>query len=162
MEAFLQQPPCPEWGQNATHVLPQTVLFVDDDATMLAFHQKILVSEGYRILTATSARAGFDMLARHHVDVVVADYVMPEMNGIEFLKRVRQLYPSTVRLMLSGASDMHSLIATINEGAIYKFLEKPVSARPLRQALRDAFLVHDDQLAKSRCTSDSQRTKVTL
>ncbi len=140
MEAFLQQPPCSEWGQEETQGLPRTVLLVDDDATMLTFHQKLLVPEGYRILTATSARDGFDVLAHHHVDVVVADYVMPEMNGIEFLKRVRQLYPSTVRLMLSGASDMHSLVATINEGAIYKFLEKPVSAQPFRQALRDAFL----------------------
>ena len=49
----------------------------------------------------------------------------------------------TIRLMLSGASDMHSLIATINEGAIYKFLEKPVSARPFRQALRDAFMTQN-------------------
>ena len=97
---------------------------------MLTFHQNLLVSEGYRILTATSARDGFDLLARQQVDVVVADYVMPEMDGIEFLKRVRQLYPDIIRLMLSGASDMHSLIATVNESSIYKFLEKPVSARP--------------------------------
>jgi CheY-like chemotaxis protein len=142
MEALLQQPPCLEWGQDETQVLPRTVLLVDDDPSMLTFHQKLLGSEGYRILKATSAREGFDVLARHHVDVVVADYMMPEMDGIEFLKRVRQLYPRTVRLMLSGASDMHSLIATINEGAIYKFLEKPASARPFRQALRDAFLAY--------------------
>ena len=140
MEALLQQPPCLEWGQDETPVLPRTVLLVDDDPSMLTFHRKLLVSESYHILTATNARDGFDVLARHHVDVVVADYMMPEMNGIEFLKRVRQLYPSTVRLMLSGASDMHSLIATVNEGAIYKFLEKPTSARPFREALRDAFL----------------------
>jgi DNA-binding NtrC family response regulator len=140
MEALLQQPPCPEWGQHETQVLLRTVLLVDDDTSMLTFHQKLLVSEGYHILTATSARDGFDVLARHHVDVVVADYEMPEMNGIEFLKRVKQLYPSIVRIMLSGASDMHSLIATINESAIYKFLEKPVSARPFRQTLREAFL----------------------
>ncbi len=142
MEALLQQPPCLEWGQDETQVLPRTVLLVDDDPSMLTFHQKLLGSEGYRILKATSAREGFDVLARHHVDVVVADYMMPEMDGIEFLKRVRQLYPRTVRLMLSGASDMHSLIETINEGAIYKFLEKPASARPFRQALRDAFLAY--------------------
>jgi diguanylate cyclase (GGDEF)-like protein len=142
MEALLRQPPCLEWGQDETQVLPRTVLLVDDDASMLTFHQKLLGSEGYRILKATSARDGFDVLARHHVDVVVADYMMPEMDGIEFLKRVKQLYPRTVRLMLSGASDMHSLIETINEGAIYKFLEKPASARPFRQALRDAFLAY--------------------
>jgi diguanylate cyclase (GGDEF)-like protein len=140
LEALLRQPPCPEWRQAETQELQRTVLLVDDDASMLTFHQKLLASEGYHILTATSARDGFDALARHQVDVVVADYMMPEMNGIEFLKRVKQLYPSTVRLMLSGASDMHSLIATVNEGAIYKFLEKPTSARPFREALRHAFL----------------------
>jgi DNA-binding NtrC family response regulator len=140
MEALLQQPLGPQWGQDETQGLLRTVLLVDDDASMLTFHQKLLVSEGYCIRTATSARDGFDVLARHQVDVVVADYEMPEMNGIEFLKRVKQLYPNIVRIMLSGASDMHSLIATVNESAIYKFLEKPVSARPFRQALRDAFL----------------------
>jgi DNA-binding NtrC family response regulator len=142
MATVLQHPPYWEWGQDETQEAPRTVLLVDDDATMLTFHQKLLASEGYRILTATSALDGFDILARHHVDVIVTDYMMPEMNGIEFLKRVRQLYPSIVRLMLSGASDMHSLIATINEGAIYKFLEKPASARPFRRALRDAFLAY--------------------
>jgi diguanylate cyclase (GGDEF)-like protein len=121
MEAFLQQPPRPEWGEDETQGWLRTVLFVDDDASMLTFHRKLLVSEGYRILTATSARDGFDLLARYQVDVVVADYVMPEMNGIEFLKRVRQLYPGTIRLMLSGASDMHSLIATINEAPSTSF-----------------------------------------
>ena len=141
MEALLQQPPCPEWGKEETQGLMRTVLLVDDDASMLTFHQKLLVSEGYRILTATSARDGFDLLARQRVDVVVSDYVMPEMDGIEFLKRVRQLYPGIIRLMLSGASDMHSLIATVNESSIYKFLEKPVAAHPFRQALRDAFLI---------------------
>jgi diguanylate cyclase (GGDEF)-like protein len=141
MEALLRQPPRPDWGEEETQGLRRTVLLVDDDAAMLTFHKKLLVSEGYRILTATSARDGFDLLARHQVDIVVTDYVMPEMDGIEFLKRVRQLYPDIVRVMLSGASDMHSLIATVNEGYIYKFLEKPVSAHPFRQALRDAFLV---------------------
>jgi diguanylate cyclase (GGDEF)-like protein len=142
METVLRQPPYWEWGQDETQGSPRTVLLVDDDTTMLTFHQKLLASEGYRILTASSAQDGFDILARQHVDVIVTDYMMPEMNGIEFLKRVRQLYPSIVRLMLSGASDMHSLIATINEGAIYKFLEKPASARPFRRALRDAFLAY--------------------
>jgi diguanylate cyclase (GGDEF)-like protein len=141
MEALLRQPPRPDWGEEETQGLRRTVLLVDDDASMLTFHKKLLVSEGYRILTATSARDGFDLLARHQVDIVVTDYVMPEMDGIEFLKRVKQLYPGIVRVMLSGASDMHSLIATVNEGYIYKFLEKPVSAHPFRQALRDAFLV---------------------
>ena len=104
------------------------ILVADDEPS-------VRESVGYAL-----AQDGFDVLARHQVDVVVADYEMPEMNGIEFLKRVKQLYPSIVRIMLSGASDMHSLIATVNESAIYKFLEKPVSARPFRQALRDAFL----------------------
>ena len=55
MEAFLQQPPRPEWGEDETQGWLRTVLLVDDDASMLTFHRKLLVSEGYRIPTATSA-----------------------------------------------------------------------------------------------------------
>jgi len=94
----------------------------------------IFANDGIQALEKLSTETSFVP------DYIFIDFNMPRMNGIEFLKRVRQLYPGTVRVMLSGASDMHSLIATINEGAIYKFLEKPVSARPFRQALRDAFL----------------------
>lgn len=74
--------------------------------------------------------------------MVVADQLMPEMKGTDFLKRVRELYPDTLRIVLSGHSDMGTLIEAINEGAIYKFLAKPVPGNTLQTTLREAFLLY--------------------
>ena len=120
---------------------PPTVLIVDDDPNTLRVHSRVLGFDGYRILTASSAVSALELLAKNDVGVVISDYQMAGMNGNEFLSRVRRLYPSSVRLMVSGASDIQSLIDSVNEGAIYKFLEKPVPTSELRETIREAFAV---------------------
>jgi response regulator RpfG family c-di-GMP phosphodiesterase len=64
---------------------------------------------------------------------------MPEMSGTEFLARVRQLYPDTVRIVLTGYTDLDSVTGAINRGAIYKFLTKPWDDDLLREQIREAF-----------------------
>lgn len=123
----------------------RTMLLVDDEATITTALSRLLRRDGYRILTANSARQGLELLARHQVGVVIADQLMPEMNGTEFLRRVRELYPDTVRIMLSGHGSLETLVEAINQGAIYKFLSKPVVADLLRTTLREAFALHDIQ-----------------
>jgi diguanylate cyclase (GGDEF)-like protein/PAS domain S-box-containing protein len=118
-----------------------TLLLVDDEPNITASLNRILHREGYRILTASNAREGLELLACHRIEVVIADQCMPEMKGTEFLRRVRDLYPGTVRIILSGRSDMNTLIDAINEGAIYKFLVKPVTDRILRTTVHEAFLI---------------------
>ena len=114
-------------------------MIVDDDTSLLGSIAKSLGTESYRIFTAASAREGFDLMARHHVGVVVADHLMPEMTGTEFLEKACKLYPQTVRVMLSGRSDMNSLVSAVNAGSIYKFLEKPTPIELLRKTIREAF-----------------------
>jgi EAL domain-containing protein (putative c-di-GMP-specific phosphodiesterase class I)/CheY-like chemotaxis protein len=143
VEALLREP-----QRYASEILEQalsqrTILLVDDDSNTLNALNRVLAQDGYQILTAACVREGFDLLAEHDVAVVVADYKMPGMDGSDFLKQVSKLFPSVIRIMLSGDSDMQSVIRTVNEGAIYKFLEKPVSAQLLRDTLRQAFLRHD-------------------
>ncbi|MCP4409337.1 MAG: EAL domain-containing protein [Gammaproteobacteria bacterium] len=146
MEAFLQEP-----SQCVSTILEETVsqstiLLVDDDANTLNALNRLITPEGYHILNATCAQEGFDLLAKHDVAVVMADYKMPEMDGIEFLKNVSKLFPSVIRMMVSGESDLKSIIKTVNEGAIYKFLEKPVTGEVLRDTLRQAFLRHEQSI----------------
>ena len=126
-------------GQNG-----QAVLLVDDDTKMIKALTKALTGEKYTVLAATRAREGLELLAQNQIGVVVADFLMPEMNGSEFLERVRRLFPATVRIMLSGHCDTKSLVSAVNAGAIYKYLEKPVRTKVLRDTLRDAFAVHED------------------
>lgn len=117
----------------------QTLLLVDDEPAVLSALKRLLRRDGYQILTATSAREGFDLLATHEVQVILSDQRMPEMNGTEFLSRVRDLYPDTIRIMLSGYADLSSVTDSINRGSIYKFLNKPWDDEALRTGVREAF-----------------------
>ena len=67
---------------------------------------------------------------------------MPEMSGTEFLSRVKAIHPNTVRIVLSGYTDLKSVTDAINEGAIYKFLTKPWDDQQIREQIRQAFLYH--------------------
>lgn len=121
------------------------LLLVDDEPDILHALQRVLRRDGYRILTATSGREALELLSNHPVKVVVSDQRMPEMNGTEFLSRVKELHPATVRIMLTGYSDLKSLTDGINRGAIWKYLEKPWEERALRETLREAFRVAENR-----------------
>ena len=115
------------------------VLLVDDDPNTLKIHSHLLKMDGFRVLSAPNAKQGLSELAKNEIRVIISDYQMSGMNGNEFLWRVKELYPDSIRIMLSGASDKESLIESVNQGAIYKFLEKPVSSLLLRETVRMAF-----------------------
>jgi diguanylate cyclase (GGDEF)-like protein/PAS domain S-box-containing protein len=129
-------------GAGGTAVdAPPTLLLVDDEPNILNALKRLLRRDGYNILTATSPAAAFDLLAQNPVQVVVSDQRMPEMNGTEFLSRVKQLYPETIRIVLSGYTDLETVTEAINRGAIYRFLTKPWEDDALRSQIREAFRV---------------------
>ncbi len=117
----------------------RTLLLVDDEPNILSSLKRLLRHDGYHIVTATSAAEGLQRLAEQPIDVIVSDQRMPGMTGVEFLHRVRALYPSTVRLVLSGFTELQSIIDAVNEGAIYKFLTKPWDDQRLRAHVAEAF-----------------------
>ncbi|MBI5923446.1 MAG: EAL domain-containing protein [Betaproteobacteria bacterium] len=117
----------------------RTLLLVDDEANILSALKRLLRHDGYDILTALSAAQGMEMLAIHPVDVIISDQRMPGMSGVEFLRRVKTLHPETVRLVLSGYTDLQAVTDAINEGAIYKFLTKPWDDGILRANIEEAF-----------------------
>ena len=116
-----------------------TLLVVDDEIGITNALKRTLRREGYRVLTAGSALEGLELLAKHEVQVILSDQRMPQMNGTEFLSRVRELYPDTIRIVLSGYTDLETITEAINRGAIYKFLTKPWDDDLLREQLREAF-----------------------
>jgi DNA-binding NtrC family response regulator len=115
-----------------------TILCVDDDSTILLLLSIQLAPEGYQLLTASSAAEGLKLLEEHAVTVVVSDLRMPEMDGIEFLSQVRSRWPDTVRILLTGQSDIDATIAAINEGGVYRYIAKPFSRNDLLLSVRDA------------------------
>ena len=129
-------------GAPAAHAATRarTLLLLDDEANILTSLKRLLRREGYTILIANNSTEAFELLAAHPVGVVVSDQRMPDMTGTEFLSRVKELYPDTVRMVLSGYTDLQSVIEAINEGSIYRFLTKPWDDDQLRSTLREAFL----------------------
>jgi diguanylate cyclase (GGDEF)-like protein len=117
----------------------RTLLLVDDEANILTSLKRLLRRDGYTILTADSGLAGLELLARNSVDVIISDQRMPGMTGVEFLRRAKEIHPETIRMVLSGYTELQSVTDAINEGAIYKFLTKPWDDIQLRTNIEEAF-----------------------
>jgi len=129
------------------------VLLVDDDRNFLAATRRALVHEKYTVYAEADIGEAFNLLACEPIGVVIADYEMPEMEGPEFLRRVARLHPRIVRVMLSGRSGSGTVISAVNEGEIFRFLEKPISLAMLRQTLRDAFARYESEATDPQAAS---------
>jgi len=118
---------------------PVRILFVDDEQNILRALQRFFLEDEYEILTATSGTEALDLLtAENRIQVVVSDYRMPQMDGVDFLRRVRERWPQTVRVVLSGFADTAAMVSAINEGQIYRFIPKPWDETELRMTVAAA------------------------
>jgi response regulator RpfG family c-di-GMP phosphodiesterase len=114
------------------------VLVVDDSHEDIEILMRALAPDGYRIVTANSAAAGFEALAQIAFQIVISDYMMPGMTGVEFLAGVRTLYPDAVRIVMSGVGDMATLTDAVNEASVHKYVAKDWSDARIRAAVREA------------------------
>lgn len=133
----------PELFATAKHDM--TLLLVDDEENVLRSLVRLFRRDGYRILAAGNVRDAFDLLATNDVQVILSDQRMQDMSGTEFLGRVKMLYPDTVRMVLSGYTDLATVTDAINRGAIYRFLTKPWNDDELREHIRQAFRTHEER-----------------
>jgi len=115
------------------------ILFVDDEPNVLqAFERQF--RKQFEIHTAVGPAPGLTAVAENGpFSVIVSDLRMPGMDGIEFLTRVRQMAPDTVRVMLTGQADLGASIAAVNHGNIFQFLTKPCPSETLARVLDSAF-----------------------
>ncbi|OMH25896.1 HD domain-containing phosphohydrolase [Motiliproteus sp. MSK22-1] len=103
----------------------ESLLFVDDERNILSSLRRLFRPLNYTVHLASSGREGLEILKQHPIDLIVSDMRMPEMDGAEFLAEAAKLYPESVRILLTGFSDLTSTIDAINEGKIYRYLSKP-------------------------------------
>ena len=134
----------------------RTLLLVDDEPNILSALRRLLRKDGYRILTASGGPEGLEILSNEKVDVIMSDQRMPEMSGVEFLRQARKMSPDTVRIILSGYSELQYITDAINEGAIYKFLTKPWDDELIRKNIADAF-AFKEMLTENHRLSDEIR-----
>lgn len=124
------------------------VLLVDDEVNVTDGLKRNLRKEPLDIFTASSGRQALAILAEQSIDIVVSDERMPEMSGAEFVSRVHEQYPATVRIMLSGQADLQAVVKAVNDGQIYRFLFKPCKPEELIATINQA-LKHKELLDRS-------------
>ncbi len=103
-----------------------TVLIVDDEEMVTTSLRNLFRLESdYQVVTHTSARKALSTAGNGDVDLVISDYLMPEMDGITFLARFKEIQPHAVRVLLTGYADKENAIRAINAVGLYQYLEKP-------------------------------------
>ena len=123
------------------------VLVVDDEPNVTAALEMGLRAQRFAIHTENSADAALGFLESNEVDVVVSDERMPGMNGCTFLSQVRQRWPETMRVMLTGHADSRAMLDAINEAQVYRFLTKPCSAEDVAFCVRHAAAAKAQRMA---------------
>lgn len=120
----------------------RTLLIVDDDIEVTDALSRQLYRDDYEILTANSTTAAFELLATREIRVVISDQRMPGIQGVEFLRRVRELHPHTVRILLTAYAELNLVAQAVNEGRIYKFITKPWEVNRLREEVQEALAAY--------------------
>jgi two-component system response regulator HupR/HoxA len=118
-------------------VTPPKVLLVDDVRLVLTSLKRVLDRAGFAVVTCESAAEALALLEREEVDVIVADFMMPGMNGIELLKEVAPRWPRIRRCMLTAQADKELLARSLADGLLHRAFSKPWSNPELIGALRE-------------------------
>ena len=119
-----------------------SVLFVDDERSVLSSLERFLISEPYQKLFVQSAEAGLKIFKNQRVHVVVSDMKMPKMDGLTFLREIKEKYPDTIRIVLSGFSEIAQIIPCINTGEVFRYITKPIEPEEFKTILCDAIELH--------------------
>lgn len=123
-----------------------SVMFVDDEPLVLRSIARLLETAPLEVLTAGSGAEALRVLEQRPVDVLVADFDMPQMTGLELLGIVRQRYPGVVRMVLTGNATVERAMVAINEGEVARLFEKPFDGVTFRQTL----VAFADRIARQR------------
>jgi DNA-binding NtrC family response regulator len=114
------------------------VVIVDDEEMVLtSINAYLRLETDYDVVTFTSAKKALEYLGQNRADLVISDYLMPEMDGISFLAKVRILKPEIPRIILTGYADKENAIKGINEVGLYQYVEKPWDNDELRLIIRN-------------------------
>ncbi len=103
-----------------------TILFLDDEERIVRTLGVLFKTQGkYDVLTSVSAKEALQYFDEHEIHVVVSDQRMPEMSGVDFLSKVQEKSPNTIRILLTGYADLDAIVGSINEGEVYRYITKP-------------------------------------
>ncbi len=115
-----------------------TVLVVDDEEIVLkSIGNYLEIETDYNILTFSSPLEALESIEKKEIDLVISDYLMPEITGIEFLLKVKEKYPLATRIILTAYADKENAIRAINELGLFHYIEKPWDNEQLKLIVRN-------------------------
>lgn len=126
------------------------IVCVDDDPDILASVARTLKRDGYEIVTSTDPNEVLAILARRTAAVLVSDFEMPQMNGVDLAVAARNIRPETIRILLTGNSQMSTAVSGINVGEVFRFIPKPFEADELRREVALAVTKHAELASQLR------------
>ena len=120
-----------------------SILIVDDEPDVISAIKRSLMEETYNIFSANSGVEALKILKEHKIKLVISDEMMPGMTGTEFLSAVKNIFPETIRIMLTGHASIQAAMKAVNSGEIYRFFSKPWDDIELKLSIRSAFEKYD-------------------
>jgi two-component system, probable response regulator PhcQ len=134
-------------------MIGRKVLIIDDDPDVLDCLDSILSEEGYAVEKAHGSHEALEIIETFFPEIVLSDYMMPGMCGVELLHKIKEQLPNIVPILITGHADLKISIGSINQGEIYRFLLKPWHTDELKMTIRTAFHYHDVLLDNERLTN---------
>jgi two-component system sensor histidine kinase/response regulator len=119
-----------------------SILYVDDDVNNLTAFKANFRSI-YKIFIASSAEQGFEIISNNEINIILADQKMPGTTGVQFFEKILKIYPEPIRILITGYSDIESVIAAINKGQVYRYISKPWNDQELQVAIENAYEIYD-------------------
>lgn len=124
------------------------ILIIDDDIQIVNSIKRVLHHHRYRVEYTTTPEHSFEMLLNNDFDIVICDQRMPGTSGIEILKFVKKFLPETVRILMTGYTDIDIVVTAINEGNIYKYISKPWDNEKLIEIVENSISYKEDKKKK--------------
>jgi response regulator RpfG family c-di-GMP phosphodiesterase len=137
------------------------VLIVDDEPANLRMLER-LFRDQYDVLTAASGTEGLEVLSLHEAALIISDQRMPGMTGIQFLKRASEMRPQTVRIILTGYTDVADLVEAINSGVVYKYITKPWINSDLCQTIQRGLEYYEATKTRHVLIQENERLEIRL
>lgn len=133
--------------------MEKSILFVDDERQILKSINRMFIDSDYKIHLAGSGEEALEILAENSVDIIVSDMKMPEMDGYELLKRVKNLYPAITRIILSGYSDEDIIYKAIHSNIVKMYMFKPWKGDELKDTICEIFKTQEILSSKKILTT---------
>lgn len=131
--------------------MKDSLLFVDDESGIINALIRLFRKEGYEMFIASSGEEALEVLRKNNISLIISDYRMPGMNGVEFFSKAKEICPAAIRIMLTGYADLQATVDAINRGEVYRFIAKPWNDDELKMTVKEA--LHERRVAEAKKAS---------